>query len=158
MLSSNGVEMHGERHGIAEADGSWLLNRVQKQLQSSRCRICGGQMALQHIFIQVFWFYLSVIIPSILHTHMNSCTYKISTREHICVCARVNAHIHMQHTHLWCGIPGVLPEHIIYNLSMYNFTVPSINCNCRFQLHKVAIIRVSTSEVQKENYMSVFYI
>jgi len=70
LLSSNGVEMHGERHGIAEADGSWLLNRVQKQLQSSRCRICGGQMALQHIFIQVFWFYLSVIIPSILHTYL----------------------------------------------------------------------------------------
>jgi len=27
LLSSNGVEMHGEGHAIAEADGSWLLAR-----------------------------------------------------------------------------------------------------------------------------------
>jgi hypothetical protein len=27
LLSSNWVEMHGEGHGIAEADGSWLLAR-----------------------------------------------------------------------------------------------------------------------------------
>jgi hypothetical protein len=41
---------------------------------------------------------------------------------------------------------------------MYNFTAANINFNYMFQLHKVAIIRVDTSEVQKGNYISVFYI
>jgi len=41
---------------------------------------------------------------------------------------------------------------------MHNFTVASINCNCMFQLHKVANIRVYISEVQKGNYIPVFYV
>jgi hypothetical protein len=124
---------------------------VQKQLRSSRCRICGRQMALQHIFIQVFWFSLSVIIPSILHTHMNSCTYKISTQKHVCVCvcesvkARTHTHTHTcvhthTHTHTfrvwypWCASSPHYKRKC--NPSMYNFTVASINCNCTFQLIK----------------------
>lgn len=135
---------------------------VQEQLQSSQCRICGGQMALQHIFIQVFWFSLSVITPSILHTNMNSCTYKIGKQEHGCVCVCVNAHIHTYlHKHTfkvwypWCA--SRTHNKRWYNLSMYNFTVASTNCNCMFQLHKVAIVRVYILEVQEGNYLSVFY-
>ena len=73
-------------------------------------------MALQHIFIQVFWYSMSVVIPCILHTNMNSYTYKISTQEHGCVCVcecECTYRYTHTHTHLRCGILGVLLEHII---------------------------------------------
>lgn len=41
---------------------------------------------------------------------------------------------------------------------MQSVTVESINCNYMFQLLKVASIRVYISEVQKGNFIPVFYV
>jgi len=71
------------------------------------------------------------------------------------VCVSVNAHIDTHtHTHTfkvwypWCASRTHNKRQ--YNPSTYNFTVASRNCNCMFQLHKVAIIRVYISKYKKE--------
>jgi hypothetical protein len=57
---------------VAQSVNRWpFIAEVQVHAQVDPCGICGGQIALGQVFLQVLWFAPASIIPPLLHIHLS---------------------------------------------------------------------------------------